>query len=183
MNYFKWLSGLVALIPGLIILQKGLALPPGFSPLLLAALVEISCCFVVAIAWLNEKSVGRLNLTKLNRSVLLTALAFIVCLFCYLILLSLTTINSPSWGKLMSIPLWESGMIIGEGGFQNYYNKYGVDELTYLLQTKYKGPVLITEVIVYINFILIFVFLTLTFTLLWLRHEAKEKKQNLVKKV
>jgi len=174
-SFFKVLSGAVAVIPGLLVLEKNLPLPPRFSTHLASALVEIFCCFVVAFAWINKESFRKISVKKFNRVSMVAFLLFLLFLSIYGVLLNLTTIDSLNWLKQEFIPLFAMKPV-PEGSFQHYYDEFGPDAIIELVKTDFKIEGIVTEAAVYGAFCLTFTFLTVTFTSLWLKQEAMGHK-------
>jgi hypothetical protein len=180
LSFFKIISGVVAVVPGLLVLKEHLPLPPEISVPLTGVLVEISCCFIVAYAWLNKTRYLHFSQRKFNHLTITSFIVFGVFLIVYGILQSTTTIDSQIWKEKMFVPIFADVSSIKEHSFQGYYDEYGPADLVNLLKTHYALEVLIAKIIVYIVFCLTFTMLTTTFTLLWLNKEAEAVKQNLI---
>ena len=120
-------SGMLAAIPGLAIILKGVGAPPG-EEILFGGLVEAFGVLSLLILWINRAKLKRIARKRITNWTIWLAAIFLVCLSSYIFLFRHCVVQHPTH-QTVYYPLWTSGhiseIIDRTGGRYQALDRYG----------------------------------------------------------
>jgi hypothetical protein len=164
-------SGVFAALPGVSIIITNLGIPPEESKLLYGGLVETFSVLAFLVLWLNKKKIRRVNqkrITKISILLIITSLIFIII---YYLLFNSVVIKTPMYDAVF-FPLFSQGELselLTEYTKQELVIHYGIDYVNPIINSSSSFQLVITTIILIINYLLIFVNLISAFCILGIR--------------
>jgi hypothetical protein len=172
----KWGKSIFAIIPGFAIIALNLGVPPGMSKLLLGGIIEACGIFILVIFRLQETHFKRKSQVKLRRRAVGCFIAFLIFLTSYFILFDLQVIYSSRYDTEMLIPIKLNSelqyMIGNASSVSKAIDAYGPEAFRSAINNS-KGSIAFTKSVFFLNYILIFGMLTLSFA--WGAAKTKEQ--------
>lgn len=176
-NWLKWATNTVGLIPGLTIMKTNLGVPPSFSKEIMGGMVEAVCALIILLIWLNKESLKKYSLRFYTIQAVICMVLFLSSLFAYLQVYKSCNIPKGARSRGTIQPLWINNelkqYLIQKNmtSLKEYLDEYGPENTENAIQLKSSNPLLLTQIIIYINFILVFFFLTASFAFMWIKFE------------
>lgn len=167
-DFLSIVSGVFAVIPGLVILTSKLGVPPNTSTALFGGVVEALGVFALLLLWLNKNWIKKTRIKTINRLSVICICIFILCLFSYIFLFNYLVVEVPDTDAVF-FPLWANGElktgIATAGGRNELIAQWGRDDVYKVIQASSKTPLLLTTLLLLLIYQLTFVSLTVSFGL------------------
>ncbi len=151
------LQGIVVLLPGLMLLQKNIAIPPGANRSIYLGFCEITAFILFFLIWSKKDDLNKINVKRITKKVVLNLLCFVTTFIAYKILFSKKVVANE-----LVLPIVARGalgdLVKTLGSMDKVIQTIKVEGLyTYLepLETE----ILITELVFLFLFVLVFFFL------------------------
>jgi|GEM_PF-2192617 len=120
-------SGMLASIPGLAIMLKGIGTPPG-EEIMFGGIVEAFGALSLLVLWINRGRLRRIARKRITNWTIWLAVIFLLCLSSYVFLFKHCVVHHPTH-QTVYYPLWTSGhiseIIDRTGGRYQALDKYG----------------------------------------------------------
>jgi hypothetical protein len=169
-------SGVFAVIPGIAVLTSNVGVPPNSSKALFGGVIEAMGVLTLMILWLNKSWITKNSVKSINKLSFISIFVFVVSLFTYIFLYNYLVVGVENSESLF-FPLWSNGelkaSILKFGSRNELIDQWGRDDVYKVIQSSSETPLLITTLIMLINYMLTFLSLTFTFGLLAIKSMDK----------
>lgn len=159
------LSGIFAILPGIVTIQNGLGTPDQYK-FLFGGVVEGVGILILLLLYNQKNNISNWPIVKLRKFTFLSIIGFVVSLILYISLVSIINIKHESRGNLV-FPIYCKGelkeMVDKSGSRLGAIEKYGIDAVEELITEQPEFSFIVTKVILLLIFTLTFSFLTFAF--------------------
>ena len=175
---FQMASGVFAAVPGVATLWKGLAIPPDRN-VLFAVAAEVTGIGAILILLANRTSLKKLRPNVVTRIAIVLAIAWFVSAILYMALLAWCVVDHPQFG-VVYFPLWSSGelanVITRADGRHEAVDRYGLDPVVIAIQKMPWYALTITDAVLLLTYVSVFVTLTVGFGILGFHAEGPRRR-------
>jgi hypothetical protein len=164
-NILIGLSVTFGSIPGLIIIQKGLGVPPSESESLYGGVIEATGCLSLLLIHINKYKLQTIPIKLINRIIIYTFLLFILTLLLYIFIDNYFVISYPNRTDTL-FPFWNQGKLseeINQAGSRENFLKYGSDQVKLEINKYSKASYILTKIIFIFLYQLVFTSLVVCF--------------------
>ena len=178
-TFFLAVSSMFAALPGISSMIYAFGVPESKSKILFGAIVEVFGCLSLVYILFNRNKILSYQDKKVNRIFLIFLVSGLILMFTYLFLFKSYTFEFDD--ETIIKPFYYNSEIINEinssGSFENFVEELGFDRAKDKLLEKENLSITITYLIFLLNYIIIFVFLTVCFAILGIRITNTEHKE------
>jgi hypothetical protein len=175
-NLFKWGKSTLALIPGLFVIFYNLWLPLEIPRILLGGVIEAVGVFTLIVFYQQEQKLRREQWQILKNRGIICFILFLASLIGYIVIYELQNIYSSKYDTSILVPFLKGNelqyMVSKTGNINNAILTYGPEAVRKAINDT-KLAVAITKVVFFINYILIFEFLILSFGFIAAKNNKK----------
>jgi len=170
-------SGVFAVIPGIAILTSNVGVPPNSSKALFGGIIEAIGVLTLMILWLNKSRINKTSIKNVNKLAFFAIMVFVISLFTYIFIYNYLVVEVEDSESLF-FPLWSNGElkanILKFGSRNELINQWGRDDVYKVIQSSSETPLLITTLIMLLNYLFTFLSLTFSFGILAIKSIDKE---------
>ncbi|QEC79896.1 hypothetical protein [Mucilaginibacter ginsenosidivorax] len=176
-NWLKWATNIVGLVPGLTVIKTNIGVPPSFTKEIMGGMVEAVCALIILLIWLNKQKLKTYTNAFYTKQSIICTLLFLLATIGYLQIYKSCTIPKGIRSRPTVQPLWLSNELKqyliqkNMSSLTEYHHGYGAQKTDEIIQEKAPNQLLLTVIIIYTNFVFLFVFLTCSFAFVWIKFE------------
>ncbi|TRX47264.1 hypothetical protein FNH22_30210 [Fulvivirga sp. M361] len=179
-NVFSGISATFALIPGMTILITKLGVPPGASQVVFGASIESVCALTLLMLWVNKQKIKRLPSQRITKYAVILGITFVLMFVSYLFLYGYYVEEIPHTADLL-FPIWPNGELQEglqmHGSHMKLVEAWGRDDVYKVIQSSSSLTIQLTVILFLLNYMGIFMSLTMGFGILGIKIASATKKK------
>lgn len=175
--FFLALSAIFAAVPGITVLLSSLGVPDSDDKTLFCAVIEATGCATVALVYINRRYFKKMNIHRINKSVISLVAVFSISVILYISLFKNCVIDHEDYSRVYFPLVYGSALkkeIKEAGNRIKFIEKWEGDGANQHIELNARNYLILTTVVFLVIYQLIFTSLAAAFSLLAVRETKIE---------